>query len=48
LDELVSFGMTFWSQEVVEEALGADLAEVLPELLRLSGCRSKCRASRKR
>ncbi|HEX8154456.1 MAG TPA: hypothetical protein VF698_15085 [Thermoanaerobaculia bacterium] len=34
--ELVSFGMDFWSQEVVEEALGADLAEALPELLRLT------------
>ena len=34
--ELVSFGMDFWSQEVVEEALGADLVEVLPELLRLA------------
>lgn len=34
--ELVSFGMDFWSQEVVEEALGADLAAVLPELLRLT------------
>jgi hypothetical protein len=34
--ELVSFGMDFWSQEVVEEALGADLASVLPELLRLT------------
>jgi hypothetical protein len=33
--ELVSFGMDFWSQEAVEEALGADVAEVLPELLRL-------------
>jgi hypothetical protein len=31
--ELVSFGMEFWSQEVVEEALGAELAEALPELL---------------
>jgi hypothetical protein len=28
--------MDFWSQEVVEEALGADLAAVLPELLRLT------------
>jgi len=36
-DELVSFGMDFWSQEVVEEALGADLAQALPELLRLTG-----------
>lgn len=34
--ELVSFGMDFWSQEVVEEALGAELAEALPELLRLA------------
>ena len=33
--ELVSFGMDFWSQEVVEEALGADAVEVIPELLRL-------------
>jgi hypothetical protein len=35
-DELVSFGMGFWSQEVVEEALGADLAQALPELLCLT------------
>ena len=34
-EELVSFGMDFWSQEVVEEALGRDAAEVIPELLRL-------------
>jgi hypothetical protein len=34
--ELVSFGMDFWSQEVVEEALGADVAEAIPELLRLT------------
>lgn len=34
--ELVSFGMDFWSQEVVEEALGPHVAEVLPELLRLT------------
>src|ERR1700682_4756817 len=34
--ELVSFGMDFWSQEVVEEALGADLAAAIPELLRLT------------
>jgi hypothetical protein len=34
--ELVSFGMDFWSQEAVEEALGAELAEALPELLRLT------------
>jgi len=35
-DELVSFGMDFWSQEAVEEALGSDLAEAIPELLRLA------------
>lgn len=35
-DELVSFGMDFWSQEVVEEALGKDVAAVIPELLRLT------------
>jgi hypothetical protein len=34
--ELVSFGMDFWSQEAVEEALGAELAEAIPELLRLT------------
>ena len=34
--ELVSFGMDMWSQEVVEEALGADVARALPELLQLS------------
>jgi hypothetical protein len=34
--ELVSFGMDFWSQEAVEETLGAELAEALPELLRLT------------
>lgn len=34
-DELVSFGMDFWSQEAVEQALGARLAEAIPELLRL-------------
>lgn len=34
--ELVSFGIDFWSQEVVEEALGADVAEAIPELLRLT------------
>jgi hypothetical protein len=35
-EELVSFGMEFWSQEVVEEALGAELAQAIPELLRLT------------
>ena len=34
--ELVSFGMEFWSQEIVEEALGADVAGAIPELLRLT------------
>src|SRR5688572_933137 len=34
--ELVSFGMDFWSQEVVEEALGADVVDAIPELLRLT------------
>lgn len=34
--ELVSFGLDFWSQETVEEALGADLAQAIPELLRLA------------
>jgi len=33
--ELVSFAMGFWEQEEIEEALGADVAEVIPELLRL-------------
>ena len=35
-DELVSFGMDFWSQEAVEEALGSDVAQAIPELLRLA------------
>lgn len=34
--ELVSFGMDFWSQEVVEGALGEELAGAIPELLRLT------------
>jgi len=34
--ELVSFGMDFWTQEAVEEALGTELADALPELLRLT------------
>lgn len=34
--ELVSFGMDLWSQETVEEALGADVAGVIPELVRLT------------
>lgn len=34
--ELASFGMDFWSQEAIESALGADLADAIPELLRLT------------
>lgn len=34
--EVVSFGMDSWSQDVVEAALGADVAEAIPELLRLT------------
>lgn len=33
--EVVSFAMGFWEQEEIEEALGADVASALPELLRL-------------
>lgn len=33
--EIVSFAMGFWDQEEIEEALGADMANALPELLRL-------------
>lgn len=35
-EELVSFAMGFWEQSDIEEALGAELAEALPELLMLS------------
>lgn len=35
-EELVSFGLEYWSQEAVESALGADVAKVIPELLRLT------------
>jgi hypothetical protein len=34
--ELASLGMERWSQEVVEEALGEELAAALPELVRLT------------
>lgn len=34
--ELVSFGMDLWSQEAVEEALGAEISQAIPELLRLA------------
>jgi hypothetical protein len=33
--ELVSYAMDFWDQAEVEAALGAELANVLPELLQL-------------
>jgi hypothetical protein len=33
--ELVSFAMGFWEQKEIEDALGAELAEAIPELLRL-------------
>ena len=34
--EVVAFGMELWSQAAVEEALGADVAAAIPELLRLT------------
>src|SRR5215203_710222 len=34
--ELVSFGMDLWSQEVVEDVLGPETSEAIPELLRLT------------
>jgi hypothetical protein len=34
-EEVASFAMDWWSQEVVEQALGKDVAKVIPELLRL-------------
>lgn len=34
--ELASFGLDHWTQEAVEAALGAEAAEVIPELLRLT------------
>jgi hypothetical protein len=34
--ELISFAMDFWPQETIEEALGDDLAKVIPKLLRLA------------
>jgi len=33
---LASFAMGFWSQESIEEALGADLSDAIPELLHLA------------
>jgi len=34
--ELVSFAMDFWHQADIETALGADVSQALPELLRLT------------
>ncbi len=33
--EVASFAMEFWSPEAIEEALGSDVAAVIPSLLRL-------------
>ncbi|HEY2093502.1 MAG TPA: MerR family transcriptional regulator, partial [Thermoanaerobaculia bacterium] len=35
-EEVVFFGMDSWSQAVVEEALGAEVADAIPELVRLT------------
>jgi hypothetical protein len=35
-EELASFAMDWWSQEVVEEALGTEVADAIPELVRLT------------
>lgn len=35
-EELISFAMDFWPQEMIEEALGDDVAYAIPELLRLA------------
>jgi len=34
--ELVSFAIDLWSQEEIEAALGAEVADAIPELLRLT------------
>ncbi len=44
--ELVSFGMDFWSQEAIESTLGGDLADAIPELLRLADLEVRRPASR--
>jgi hypothetical protein len=36
LGRATSFGIDFWPQEAIESALGADLADAIPELLRLA------------
>jgi hypothetical protein len=35
--ELVSFGIDLWSQELVENAVGSEIAQAIPELVRLTG-----------
>jgi len=35
--ELISFGMDVWAQEAIEAVLGADVANAIPKLLRLTG-----------
>lgn len=34
--ELISFAMGFWPQEMIEDALGDDLGDAIPKLLRLA------------
>lgn len=34
--ELISFAMDYWPQEAIEEALGDDLAKIMPKFLRLA------------
>jgi hypothetical protein len=34
--ELISFGIDLWAQEAIEAVLGADLANAIPKLLRLT------------
>lgn len=35
-EELISFAMDYWPQEMTEDALGDDLGDAIPALLRLS------------
>ena len=35
-EELISFAMDYWPQEMIEEALGDDLATAIPKLIRLA------------
>jgi hypothetical protein len=34
--ELISFAMDYWPQEMIEDALGDDLGDAIPKLLRLA------------